>query len=173
MMKLSVCYVQKHFQIDTYNLNTNIRHTHGQKRIRKKDVLHYECDICEKILSSPQTLKAHISGFHDRLKQHTCTICGEQFVRKGDINRHVKKNHQNIKSHNCDRCEESFNDLLQLQNHVAKFHDKIKSLECEICNKTFYMQRNLKRHLKIHDESSKKNCINVIFVKRCSKMNII
>ena len=43
---------------------------------------------------------------------------------------------------------------MKLRNHIAKLHDKIKSLECTICDKTFYLQRNLNRHIKIHDDKS-------------------
>uniref|UniRef100_A0A1I8GPV8 Gastrula zinc finger protein XlCGF57.1-like n=1 Tax=Macrostomum lignano TaxID=282301 RepID=A0A1I8GPV8_9PLAT len=50
----------------------------------------FQCDTCQKKLSSKSHLKAHISAFHEKEKPHECKRCGKSFLNASHLHVHIR-----------------------------------------------------------------------------------
>ena len=63
--------------------------THIEKIHKKMAMPVYQCDLCEKKLTSEPNLKRHTIRFHsDNEKTFKCDICGNSYPYKTDLKRH-------------------------------------------------------------------------------------
>ena len=56
-----------------------------------------KCAICEKVFTTEQRLKLHISRFHTSNKEK-CDVCGQEFQGKEEVDRHKKREHRSDSS---------------------------------------------------------------------------
>ena len=46
----------------------------------------FQCDICEKNLSSTTSLRDHLNVVHGEVKNFICNVCSKAFGHKDDLN---------------------------------------------------------------------------------------
>ena len=81
------------------------------------------CQLCDKRLYSPNSVKQHMMHVHKT--EFECNICQKIFDRQGDLRKHSKTEH-NGKSLKCDKCIQTFSCNKHLKRH--KFLKKCKPI---------------------------------------------
>lgn len=116
----------------------------------------YQCRLCEKYLSSAETIKLHIR-LHLGLNLKKCPFkyCLRKFSKKSHLDRHLKT-HEKVK-HECKLCDVEYQTYQALHAHMYKIHgDESKcsqmqqSLKCDQCPKKFYQEEHLTAHKQGH-----------------------
>lgn len=82
----------------------------------------FNCDKCDKVLSTKGNLKRHLLGAHDKIKDFKCTSCVARFYEKSHLHRHIKTVHDNIKDHKCAKCDCMFSSRSHLKRHINQVH---------------------------------------------------
>ena len=136
-----------------------------------------KCDICDKTLSSKQSLQNHKMNFHEEKKmEHLCHECGKSFnhsvnLKHHQANVHNPRRHEKFHSRKtrkpkasdvlpptsfpCDECGETFHHIYHLKRHKIARHEKDKYFVhgkwvCDVCNKSFKSVLTLRGHKKRH-----------------------
>lgn len=114
----------------------------------------YQCQLCDKYLSSAKTIKLHIR-LHLGLNLKKCPYCSHGFSKKSHLDRHLKT-HEKAK-HECKLCDIEYRTYQALHAHLYKVHgDESKysqmqrSFKCDQCPKTFYQEEHLTAHKQTH-----------------------
>jgi len=128
-----------------------------------------ECNICNKMLKSTDSLAVHIARDHENSKTPwTCSFCQKGFTRKASYEEHISR-HKGIKDKYCVICDKYFYETAYWR-HNKMVHPSKESLRfsCDICKKKFSQQFKLKQHLHIHlaEEEKTLSCQ----VQNCNKM---
>ena len=114
----------------------------------------YKCPICDKNVSSKQSLKEHIESMHDK-KKFECSECGYSFKHGGNLNKHKKICHEGGDyKYSCKQCNKDFSTKQSLKRHTFSVHLGQKHT-CEQCSKCFTTQSSLSIHIK-HIHGGKK-----------------
>ena len=155
----SVAVFDIHLSLHKQNkIQENLVCKSGLKRNNGKKS--FNCEICNKLFLSKQSLKKHISSVHEakkplKCKFVRCDLCGRDFTSKRNLHQHVKLTHD-IK---CKICESGFDTRRDLVRHIASVHEWKEYFECKICTKGFNSKMDLSRHLKfVHEESKTFKC---------------
>ncbi|XP_067119421.1 zinc finger protein 11-like [Centruroides vittatus] len=127
---------------------------------------HFQCDICDKLLSS----KGHLERHHRTLHQESyyCKICKKQFQTKPLFRRH-QISHSEDRPFKCDICDKGYKTRYQLKRHGDTHSDECKYF-CQVCNKSFKTKRIFGAHVLIHNDEIKHCCqiCNKYFKRKCS-----
>ena len=122
--------------------------------------------MCEKKFAEARSLKNHILGDHQGIKNFKCDFCGKCFADKMLLNSHHKKQHdedykkeiQNRQIFKCDLCDYTYSFNYMVQRHKNRVH-KQSPWTCQICKKYFGTNSHLGMHMKkVHDNSSEFKC---------------
>lgn len=119
--------------------------------IEKREV--FQCNICGKILSTRNTLKAHIGTIHEENRSFACTICAKSFALKNCLKKHIKKVHLKSKEFKCNICQVFLSQASYLKRHKELMHpsDGIKiKYPCDVCSRTFSTPHSLRNHIQVH-----------------------
>uniref|UniRef100_UPI00358ED782 zinc finger X-chromosomal protein-like isoform X2 n=1 Tax=Myxine glutinosa TaxID=7769 RepID=UPI00358ED782 len=110
----------------------------------------FHCPRCTHMCSTAAELDQHILMDHtDDFPQH-CDICNKGFYRLSDLKRHMVA-HKGKKLHRCRHCEFRSTDPFVLSRHILSVHTKdVLLYKCKRCKKSFRQQRDLKRHMRVH-----------------------
>lgn len=65
----------------------NHLHKHMQTKVHTTEK--HECDICNKLMGSANSLQIHIKDFHKTVK-HTCDLCEKDFFNKASLKQHME-----------------------------------------------------------------------------------
>uniref|UniRef100_A0A1A9X5Q2 C2H2-type domain-containing protein n=1 Tax=Glossina brevipalpis TaxID=37001 RepID=A0A1A9X5Q2_9MUSC len=125
----------------------------------------YQCEDCDRNLSSAGSLKAHIARFHKTSNKKPkkeldietpCIECDELFENQKLYDRHCIDVHDGFK---CSMCDKRFKLRYQCKRHEL-IHKEAKQFVCsfEGCNKSFTEQYYLKRHQDIHQTERNFKC---------------
>ena len=98
-----------------------------QKHLEKCE-LHYQCDICSKILKNLKCLKEHVKMIHG--SSFLCAKCDETFPTENKLNKHFKKMHDTEKI--CPKCKCKSKNIRALRKHLKKNCKGISSSQAEI-----------------------------------------
>ena len=91
-----------------------------------------KCSICEKVLASEISLKAHIKYVHSEKRLHSCNRCESKFKHKKDLTNHSLYIHKinlyeemylqpkEVKLFNCGQCESSYKQKSFLNAHIRR-----------------------------------------------------
>lgn len=115
----------------------------------------FQCNLCGKILSTRNTLKAHIGTVHEENRLFACTICPKSFAMKNCLQKHIKKVHLKSKEFKCNICQVFVSQASYLKRHKEMMHppDGIKiKYPCDVCNQMFSTPHSLRNHIQVHRE---------------------
>ncbi|XP_065224303.1 zinc finger protein 808-like [Planococcus citri] len=139
----------------------------SKKHIRKHVLSHeglkpFECADCGKSFARKENIKTHILSKHMpyQSRPYRCDTCSKFFSTRSHLNNHRWSSklscHSTSKSSrfstpNGTKKEKKKSTVSTIQKKVP---DRRQSAVCDICNKNFSCQRDLKRHMSIHEDSS-------------------
>ncbi|XP_023319093.1 zinc finger protein 572-like [Trichogramma pretiosum] len=151
--------------------------TRCNRRIRPRQCMTCECDICPQSFNYQGILEAHLNTFHDRndrKKFFMCDICQKSFEKKFPLDRHINAVHDHNKPFECEICHKSFSTKSYINTQISSVHDRIKPFECDTCHKSFGQKEYLKTHIStVHNRSKPFECENChkLFSRR-SHLNV-
>lgn len=115
----------------------------------------FPCEICGKVLSTRNTLNAHVSAIHKNIRSFACSWCPKTFAQKSCLLKHQNSVHLMIKEHQCDVCNIYVSQACYLKKHKQMMHPpdgkKIK-YPCTNCAQSFSTAQALKNHETIHGD---------------------
>ena len=89
------------------------------------------CNFCAKTFGHHGSLKIHITGVHENVKEHGCKKCNLSFVSSNNLDKHTKAVHLNIKPYQCDICQKDFAQNANLKSHIKEVHSKMNDVKVE------------------------------------------
>ncbi|GFY45074.1 hypothetical protein TNIN_368981 [Trichonephila inaurata madagascariensis] len=108
----------------------------------------FQCDVCEKKLSSKQNLARH-KHLHTGTPPYLCSVCGKGFRQYANFKEHMRR-HTGEKPFRCNVCQKCFSGSSNLTVHI-RTHTKEKPFQCPLCKNKFSQSNNLKRHIRKHN----------------------
>ena len=121
----------------------------------KLSVAANQCDVCNKVFSSPSNLKAH-KIIHTGQKPFKCNICGKNFARNLDLKYH-KRTHTGERPYECKICDKRFKQAYHLTYHL-RIHNGEKPYKCELCSEYYRSKEELKIHQRAKHNQPKLKC---------------
>ena len=125
----------------------------------------FKCGVCQKLLSSRETLKIHLETVHENKKDFECDTCNKKFYTKRVLSQHIKMVHMRKRENQCPACPKKFSKKAYLRAHLKYKHKDFKGdFRCEECERSFIGERDLARHnsrvhgIEIPDEVECKDC---------------
>ena len=125
--------------------------THGL--VKQKKVWNFKCKLCNCVTTSCKELNDHHKTRHDKV---SCPTCNKTFNTPSSLDRHVYSHKEDLK-HGCEHCDKVSAFESQYDSHMV-IHRKLATLKCNkslpngsICDKWFKRARELKKHMKVHD----------------------
>lgn len=108
------------------------------------------CDICQKVLSTFNSLRAHMVNMHipNVRKRFECPVCKLSLANPGTLKQHLVL-HEKSKAFVCPYCGRGFNQLYNLKQH-QNHHTGVKPYKCNLCEKAFGRKSNLVSHTRVH-----------------------
>ncbi|XP_076449690.1 uncharacterized protein LOC143286044 [Babylonia areolata] len=97
------------------------------------------------------------SEIHSEVKRHLCNNCGQGFSQHAGLMSHQRTCYQ-LQQFLCDVCGQAFNHVQSMRAHRRTIHFGEKPYLCKVCGNQFSDQRNLKRHMRIHENSFPYQC---------------
>ena len=88
-------------------------------------------------------------------RSEACEICGKYFTLKESLKKHIRGVHNKVKNRKCDQCDYATYSGFNLKLHKSKMHrgEEIVKLNCPSCNVDV---SNLPYHIKIYHQGSVK-----------------
>ena len=124
----------------------------------KKPKKIFNCEICDKSLSSNEIRKKHISIVHGDEKRFVCNVCSHSFGLKTELTIHTQNYHQG-EHHTCKICWKDFARLGSLEKHIKVIHEAPENYKCNSCGKSFTESGTLKIHIEtIHEGQKNYKC---------------
>ncbi|XP_065226136.1 zinc finger protein 678-like [Planococcus citri] len=121
------------------------------------------CNICHQNIGNQDQMRRHMF-LHGDLKPFECADCGKSFTRKENMMVHIFSMHMPYLTVNipykCDPCNKFYSSLSDLnknrssttlRDHSTQVSNGCQSPVCNICRKNFCNQRNLEKHMLIHE----------------------
>ena len=142
----------------------DLRDLRNQTLNNPSDEKRFDCDYCEKRLSSKFALQTHMLRKHDdkRFAKYSCNFCEKKFLAKYYHDEHLlsHESYDTVNEHfRCDQCEKRYLTKNALKKHISIVHDKTKNFKCDICGKAFNRKHHMKGHMKtVHSDEKKFAC---------------
>ncbi|KAI8045591.1 zinc finger protein weckle [Drosophila gunungcola] len=130
-------------------------HAHYRSHLPAKLKPDNSCPHCEKIFTTPGTLKRHIDGVHKQIKPYVCDLCGKSFNYITGLKDH-KLVHTEECPFECPVCQRRFKNKARLKIHSDTHSDKI--YECTICGVKLKTRRTFNKHKLVHSDERQYKC---------------
>uniref|UniRef100_A0A8W8MBJ1 C2H2-type domain-containing protein n=2 Tax=Magallana gigas TaxID=29159 RepID=A0A8W8MBJ1_MAGGI len=124
-----------------------LRQQQFNQHIRSNCLKMFVCDVCDKVLSTKQSLILH-KMTHTNERNFLCKFCGKKFLAVYVLKRHVRI-HTGEKPFACDQCPMRFMRRREYNKHMT-LHTGVKLYLCETCGKEFNCNSNLLNHKRLH-----------------------
>lgn len=99
-----------------------------QKHRKTHMNLKIECTICNKQLSSTESVKRHMSVHEKkRKKKYKCQICSCKYFHESDLVYHVKTTHEQTDKIKCTQCEKLYKTEKLMKSHFINFTSEYKN----------------------------------------------
>ena len=125
------------------------------------NMVHYECNHCQKGFTNTKEFEYHLKVVHNELKNIcNCKICGKFFSRFDYIEKHLKEVHGG-EIYPCKKCEKTYSRKSELRNHIKKVHEgkKVEKQKCDTCGKFYLGLSSLNAHINaIHNRKNIETC---------------
>lgn len=135
--------------------------SHIDRELRRS----YACSKCDYITVSQESLRGHELKTHLKLEglNYECSICFERFSVYHHLYRHKLSVHVDEArcKYACSLCNKAWKGVAAFKNHIAVVHAASPSqIPCPVqsCSKICTTTKQLKNHVKIHDDDSKEIC---------------
>ena len=139
--KLFECSVCKAGYRNKKNLQSHIEFVHEKKG-------GHICSACGKKYATKGEVKKHFAFVHEQIK-YECDMCDKSLSSKYNLKLHVEKHHEGKKpSVECPTCSKCFQSNTSLKRHVNDVHDKKRPFGCDFCGLTFAQKSQLVTHMK-------------------------
>lgn len=114
----------------------------------------FQCNHCNKVLSSERNLKMHIRRHHTGERPFKCQLCNKAYASYSSLYNH-KKIHPV-----CSLCLKQFEDSSSLKKHLKCYHMEETKYwyECECCDEMFAAPYYLVEHTTIHTGEKPFSC---------------
>ena len=157
-------HLRTHIDNDHFgpNRDEEAEKVYDEKRQKRKVLLPdavFQCEKCENILPSRESLRKHLddhtdiptrtSGNNQLMKtgRFECKCCASEFRFKKNFERHRREALDNAghPKHVCDECGKEFCTGKILKAHLKFSHP---TFSCLVCSQSFTTKQNLDRHVK-------------------------
>ena len=98
----------------------------------------FKCSLCEKSVSSKNSLYKHIRWVHEKIRVN-CKLCFGNYSDQSNLRKHVLSVHENI-NYPCDICDKVFSDQNNLRSHKRNKHGMCR------CGEAFQDQEEFMLH---------------------------
>ena len=117
---------------------------------RKVRVKTFQCHWCDKLLSSPAKMSAHILEMHTN-HTYDCRDCCKKYKYRGNLNSHVRSVHLRKSSAwwACSMCDKFYVSFTNYNIHFLSNHAGL-SYNCYRCPRRFFRPQNLQAHMEKH-----------------------
>ena len=126
----------------------------------------YKCEICKRRFHYRTQLRNHTS-YKGESESTLCSKCGESFNNKCELTVHRKK-HESERNREknktkakvpkkCNYCDMVCDSYHKAMKHMFQFHDHL-AIFCDICGHKAMGQKELNRHVEIHNEGLNVKC---------------
>ena len=111
-----------------------------------------KCDLCDKRMKGPYTLRYHRANIHG-IGNYTCEHCSKAFYDVGSLRQHVKSKHEKSSGISCEVCGKEFSTSNHVKNHKNAVHGMVRIINdseepCQICGDTsFQTSVELYKHI--------------------------
>ncbi|XP_048774407.1 zinc finger protein Xfin-like isoform X2 [Ostrea edulis] len=125
------------------------------------ELMIYQCSICNFSGSNPLMYNKHML-VHGQEKIFNCVPCGSEFTDPFKYTSHMKKHRtdENFDSFQCCFCSHVLPTYDQLIKHEHT-HVQSKRHTCTVCMKQFRYPSNLREHMLIHSDMSRKIRVHI------------
>ena len=146
--KTYICYVCR-LKAPSYSLLKDHMLIHADEK-------GFTCEICNRAFKRQQELNRHTRTVHAKnkpKKEIKCNICCKLFLRTRELARHTRVAHGEKKNtgFKCHICSRLFSRKLLYQRHLM-MHTGEKPDPCPVCNKFFRGPKDLKVHVRTHED---------------------
>lgn len=131
--------------------------------LAKHTTVSFQCGLCDRSFSFERSLRRHIRGVHEDIKDHDCLACPMKFRTAHDLKQHMINEHNvgDKSDRTCTVCQPNkvFKKEKYLQMHMSSIHNDAPLFECPICNRGFSFQRSMERHVRgVHENRRDFKC---------------
>jgi KRAB domain-containing zinc finger protein len=133
----------------------------GKKKLKVKEHLKFQCDLCPQFHSVKGRLRKHMVT-HQELRPHVSLECGEGFKEAPGLKRHISR----MREYSCVPCNFECKCQFTLLKHY-KTHQKFIKFECDQCAWVGKTKATLMMHKKKHDKKLSCECCGEKFSFPC------
>ncbi|XP_016977550.1 zinc finger protein weckle [Drosophila rhopaloa] len=130
-------------------------HAHYRSHLPAKVKPDNSCPHCEKVFTTPGTLKRHIDGVHKQIKPYVCDLCGKSFNYITGLKDH-KLVHTEECPFECPVCKRRFKNKARLKIHSDTHSEQ--NYECTICGVKLKTRRTFNKHKLVHSDERLYKC---------------
>ncbi|XP_077422181.1 histone H4 transcription factor [Vanacampus margaritifer] len=130
-----------------YRLREHMR-SHTQERL-------VACPTCGCMFYSNTKLFDHLHRQAQPVESLVCEHCGKAFSSERLLRDHVRQHVNQVK---CPFCDMTCTTLAALKIHIRFRHCDERPFPCDFCDKRFKNQRDLQKHMDVHNEGSVFRC---------------
>ena len=137
------CEQCSYSSVDKSNMKKHIRGVHEK-------IKNHKCEECGYAATQKNSLIQHRAYIHKiGEKKFKCDQCPYKSFLRGTVKRHIYGVHDKIRNNVCDECGHAFNEKKDLENHKISVHKMgEEKFKCDLCPYKSRVKNNLSRHVK-------------------------